>query len=203
MNPARCWSDRPGNVFEKSNNVVIRSLFDLQDLRNGETRSLANFRRILLWDLAQLCHRLAGKHLNLQPNLELPLIRPDFAHFWPRITIDHSRNIKAACLSEKRFVDNAKHLRTARAIACVVVSAPALGATTVSPLTQSDSTPLREKRPARRLTNAGAQETPVVVQTHSAAGQKVRDCCDRLFVAAGAGAYRKDQITERKPGARF
>ena len=54
-----------------------------------------------------------------------------------------------------------------------------------------------------RSTNACAQETSVVLQTHPAAGEKVRDCCDRLFAAARGGTYRQDEITQRKPGARL
>jgi len=42
--------------------------------------------------------------------MKLALVRPDFAHLWPGITIDHSRNIKAACLREKRFVFNGAEL---------------------------------------------------------------------------------------------
>jgi len=41
------------------------------------------------------------------------LVRPDFAHLWPGITIDHSGNIKAAWLREKRFVDHANHVNHA------------------------------------------------------------------------------------------
>ena len=52
-------------------------------------------------------------------------------------------------------------------------------------------------------TNACAQETSVVLQTHPSAGEKVRDCCDRLFAAARRGTYRQDEITQRKPGARL
>ena len=52
-------------------------------------------------------------------------------------------------------------------------------------------------------TNACAQETSVVLQTHPAAGEKVRDCRDRLFAAARRGTYRQDEITQRKPGARL
>jgi hypothetical protein len=52
-------------------------------------------------------------------------------------------------------------------------------------------------------TNACAQETSVILQTHPAAGEKVRDCCDRLFTAARRGTYRQDEITQRKPGARL
>jgi hypothetical protein len=54
-----------------------------------------------------------------------------------------------------------------------------------------------------RSTNACAQETSVVLQTHPAAGEEVRDCRDRLFAAARRGTYRQDEITQRKPGARL
>src|SRR5882757_11510182 len=100
MNPPCCRPDRTGNIFEKSNHIVIRPLFNLQDFRNGKARTLPNLRSILLRNLAEFRHRLAGKNLDIQPNLKLALVRPDFAHLWPGITIDHSRNIKAACLRE-------------------------------------------------------------------------------------------------------
>src|SRR6266513_2297751 len=145
MNPARCRSDRRRNVFEKSNNVVIGPLLDLQDFRNRKPRALANLSSVIFRNLAKLCHRLAGENLNIQPNLKFALVRPDFAHLWPGITIDHSRNIKAACLREKRFVDHTKHLRTGRAIGALSSAHPVPGATTLSPLTQSDSTALQEK----------------------------------------------------------
>jgi len=54
-----------------------------------------------------------------------------------------------------------------------------------------------------RSTNAGAQETAVVLQTHPAAGEKIRDRCDRLFAAPRAGTYRHDEITQGKPSARL
>src|SRR5207248_11675072 len=55
-------------------------------------------------NLAKLRHRLTGENLNLQPNLKLTFVRPDFAHLRPGMTIDHCGNIKAACLREKPFV---------------------------------------------------------------------------------------------------
>jgi hypothetical protein len=54
-----------------------------------------------------------------------------------------------------------------------------------------------------RSTNACAQKTSVILQTHPAAGEKVRDCCDRLLAAPRGGTYRQDEITQRKPGARL
>jgi hypothetical protein len=51
------------------------------------------------------------------------------------------------------------------------------------------------------LTNAGAQKTAVVVQTHLAAGEEIRHRCDRLPVAVRAGANCQDEITQGKPCA--
>ncbi|PYK10838.1 MAG: hypothetical protein DME61_02435 [Verrucomicrobia bacterium] len=51
---------------------------------------------------------------------------------------------------------------------------------------------------AASLTNAGAQETPVVVQTHLAAGEKIRHRCYRLPVAIRAGTHRQDEVTQGK-----
>jgi hypothetical protein len=54
-----------------------------------------------------------------------------------------------------------------------------------------------------RLANAGAQETSVILHAYLAAGQKIRHCCNRFGAAARAGTNCQDQITERKPSARF
>src|SRR5213593_1726424 len=105
MNPARCRADRFSHVLKKSDDVVVRSPFDFQDSGNRKSRSLPNFPSVFFWDLAQLGHLLAGEHFDLQPNLELAFVRPDFAHLWPGITVDHSGNIKASGLSEKAFVN--------------------------------------------------------------------------------------------------
>ncbi len=54
---------------------------------------------------------------------------------------------------------------------------------------------------AASLTNACAQETPVVLQTHLAAGEKIRHRGYRLPVAVRAGTDRQDEITQGKPCA--
>lgn len=53
------------------------------------------------------------------------------------------------------------------------------------------------------LTNAGAQEAPVVLQTHPATGEKICDGCDRLFAAPRARTHCQDKITQRQPGTRL
>jgi hypothetical protein len=45
--------------------------------------------------LAQLGHRFARERFDLQPDLELALIRPKLTHFGPGITINHWMKIKA------------------------------------------------------------------------------------------------------------
>src|SRR4030095_7284903 len=103
MNPSRSRSDRFGYIFEKSDYVVIGSLFDFEDLLDRESRSLSNLSSVLFRNLAKLCHRFASEHFNFQPDFKLALVRPDFAHLRPGITVDHSGNIKATAMSGKRF----------------------------------------------------------------------------------------------------
>ncbi|PYJ52484.1 MAG: hypothetical protein DME87_00005, partial [Verrucomicrobia bacterium] len=44
-----------------------------------------------------------SERFNFEPNLVLAFVRPNLAHFWPGITIDHYRKIKASALGGKRF----------------------------------------------------------------------------------------------------
>src|SRR2546426_473592 len=104
MDPTRRRSDRLRDVFQKCNHVVIGPFLDLDDFRNGEPRSLSDFRRVDFGNLTEFGHPFAGKHLNLQPDLELALVRPNLTHLWPGITINHTGKIKAGRKSEKRFV---------------------------------------------------------------------------------------------------
>src|SRR5882724_7838952 len=123
MDPARRAAYRLSNVFEKSDDVVVGSLFDFQNLRNRKSRSFSNFGSVLLWNLAKLRHRLTSEYFDLQPDLEFALVRPDFAHLWPGITVDHCIKIKATALREKCFVH-------ALAVACAVLSAVAFSVRT-------------------------------------------------------------------------
>src|SRR5438093_2073171 len=205
MNPARRRADRFSYVFEKSDHVVVRSLFDFQDLRNRKSRPFSNFCSVLLWDLAQVCHRLAGEHLNLQPDLEFACVRPDSAHVWPGVTVDHCITIKATDLREKCFVLFNAALYTSK-----MTSAVAHGAKTSSTLKTAhygatsraslffrssseaaagqknrSSDQILERlvkmpiRTGRRLADLCAQEASVVVQSHLAAGKKIGDRCHR------------------------
>src|SRR5437773_11918100 len=103
MNPARRRPDRFGYILEKSDDVVVSSLFDFENLRNREPRSFSNLSSILFRNLAKLRHCLAGEHFNFPPDFKLSLVRPDVAHLRPGITVDHAGNIKGSAMSEKRF----------------------------------------------------------------------------------------------------
>jgi hypothetical protein len=52
------------------------------------------------------------------------------------------------------------------------------------------------------LANAGAQEAPVILHAHLAAGQKVCDRCHCFFATSRAGTDCQYQIPERKPSTR-
>src|SRR6266508_4642308 len=104
MDPARSWPNGVSHIFKKSNDVVIRPLFNLRDFRDGEPRPFPNFGRVFLRNLAKFCHCLTGNHLDLQPNLKFSFVRPNLTHLWPGIAINHCGNIKASSSCEKRFV---------------------------------------------------------------------------------------------------
>ena len=124
MDPTRRRSDRFSHVLKKSDDIVVRPLLYLQNFWNRKSRPLPNFRCVILWDLAKLGHRLAGEHFNLQPDLEFALVRPDLAHFWPGITVNHYIKIKAASVGEKCFVfANRSRILAKSAAACAVLSA--------------------------------------------------------------------------------
>src|SRR6476659_1135435 len=82
---------------------MVSSLFDFEDRRDREPRSFSNLSSVIFRNLAKLRHRLAGEHFNFQPDFKLSLVRPDFAHLRPRITVDHAGNIKGTAVSGKRF----------------------------------------------------------------------------------------------------
>jgi hypothetical protein len=83
MDPARCRSDIRCNVFEKRDDVVIGALFDFENVRYRKARLLANFNGVILRDLTEPGHRLAGENFDLEPDLELALIGPNVRHLRP------------------------------------------------------------------------------------------------------------------------
>ena len=53
------------------------------------------------------------------------------------------------------------------------------------------------------LANASAQETSVILYSYLAAGQEIRDSCNCFCAATRARTNCQDQISQRKPIARF
>src|SRR5690349_1567794 len=96
MNPAGCRTHRRRDVLEKGDDVVVRPLFDLENLRNRKARLLPNFGSVFFRNLAELGHCLASQDFNLEPDLVFPFVRPDLAHLRPGITINHAAKIKGS-----------------------------------------------------------------------------------------------------------
>src|SRR2546430_11926695 len=96
MDPAGRWPNRFRDVFQKCDDVVVRALLDLSDLLNRETRASPDFHCVRLRNLTALGHSFAGEHFNFQPDLKLALVRPNLAHRWSGIAINHIRKIRRA-----------------------------------------------------------------------------------------------------------
>jgi hypothetical protein len=89
------------------------------------------------------------------------------------------------------------------AVACAVLSAVAFKHENKASAQESGLYSIARNRGRPRLADAGAQETPVLVHTHPAAGKKVRNRRDRLPAAVCAGTDCQDEIPQRKPAARL
>src|SRR6188474_2108705 len=100
MHPARGRTDRCGHVLQKGNDVMVCSLLDFRDLAAGKARALPDFNRVRLWNLTRLCHCLASEGLDLEPDLELAVFRPELAHLRPGIAVNHPPKIRAGRGSE-------------------------------------------------------------------------------------------------------
>jgi len=82
---------------EEGDDVVLHFALDLVDPRHVELglRALVpDVLRRLLGDHAQLRQRGAGMGLDLEPDAELGLGRPDIGHFLAAVTGDHVRRLQ-------------------------------------------------------------------------------------------------------------
>ena len=104
MDPARGRANVGSHIFQKRDDVVVRSLFNLKDLLDIELPFFANNCGVFLRNQPQPCHRFAGEGFNFEPDLEFALVRPDGAHLRPGITVNHPGNIKALPKAEKRLL---------------------------------------------------------------------------------------------------
>src|SRR5213080_3026364 len=112
MNPARRRANVGGHIFQKSDDVVVRPLFNFGNLVDLELPFLANGRGVFFRNQTQPSHRFAGDSFNFQPDLEFARLRPDRAHLRPGITVNHPGNIKALAKAGKVYYKK-KTLRTA------------------------------------------------------------------------------------------
>ena len=84
----------------EGNDIVVGDLLNLVDLGHSEIGMRANPRGLIGGDtaLAQLGLCFAGENLDLLPNVELVLKRPDVAHLGQRVALDHPRIPFARCV---------------------------------------------------------------------------------------------------------
>src|SRR5213596_3428141 len=101
MNPARRRANVGRYIFQKSDDVVVRPLFNFGNLIDLELPFLANGRGVFFRNQTQPSHRFAGDSFNFQPDLEFARLRPDRAHLRPGITVNHPGNIKALAKAGK------------------------------------------------------------------------------------------------------
>src|ERR1700730_3534076 len=148
MDPTRRWSNRLRDIFDEGDDVVIGPFFNFQDFRDREACSLSNFGGVGFWNLTQFGHGLTGQYLDLEPDLKFALVRPDPAHFWSGITVDHCAKIKSLLTSRKCFVPEKKSLRGTNH--------------------RSD---LESRLSIFALANAGADKTAVLLNAHFSAAK--------------------------------
>src|SRR5205085_12344396 len=104
MDPARGRANVGGDVFEKSDDVVVRPLFNFGDLIDLELPFLANDRGVFFRNQTQPRHRFAGDGFDFEPDLKFAFVRPDGAHLRSGITVNHPENIKALPNPGKRLL---------------------------------------------------------------------------------------------------
>src|ERR1700730_400344 len=175
MDPPRRRSDRLRHIFKECDDVVIGPFLDLQNLGNGKERALSDFCSIAFGDLAEFGHGFASQHLDFEPDLKFALVRPDLAHFWSGITVDHCAKIKSLLRSRKCFMPQKKSLRGTNH--------------------RSD---LESRLSIFALANAGADETAVLLNAHFPAAKKISHCCDGLFWILRARTDGENQVAQRQ-----
>ncbi len=87
MDVAGSRSDLLGDTCQERDDVVIGFLFDLADAVDGEAGFAFDGAQVFLRDLA----RFAGQDLDLEPDVELVLQRPDPAHHFAAVTMYHDQ----------------------------------------------------------------------------------------------------------------
>src|ERR1035438_9963084 len=88
-----------GDVGGKRNDIVVGGALDLGDAFDVELRATLDGREVFLWNTT----RLASQNLDLKPDGELVLLRPNLAHHLAAVSANHD----ATRLADDRSVVNA------------------------------------------------------------------------------------------------
>ena len=89
MDPAGGLPDMDGHLLKEGDHVVIGPLFDLTHLLDAEGSLLADRLGILLGDDPKLGHSLTGQSLDLKPDFQFSLLRPNGAHLGAAVAFNH------------------------------------------------------------------------------------------------------------------
>src|ERR1017187_8055248 len=81
----RSRADVLGDVGQKSDNVMVGRPLDLADTLDIEFRAALDGRQVFRRNLAGL----ASQNLNLEPDRELVLVRPNLAHHLAAVSANH------------------------------------------------------------------------------------------------------------------
>ena len=161
MDPARGRANVGGDVFEKSDDVVVRPLFNFGDLVDLELPFLPNDGGVFFGNQTQPRHRFAGDGFDFEPDLKFAFIRPDGAHLRSGITVNHPGNIKALPKAGKRLLQKE--------------NAPAA------------QLPERSKITFPNLADLGAQEPAVIFDSYLTAAEQVGNGGNSFAAASSAG----------------
>jgi len=96
MDEARFIADELGQMREEGDDVVLHLALDFVDALYVEPRlaaALPDRLRGLLRNDAEFRQCVAGMRLDLEPDAEFGLGRPDGDHFGPRIARNHGRRL--------------------------------------------------------------------------------------------------------------
>src|ERR1051326_2910517 len=88
MNPAARGSQLLRHRTRERDHVVVRLAEELAHAL-GLNRRDTQLGHVLLGDHTELGPRLAHRQLDLQPQLQAVLVRPDATHCFPRVSRDH------------------------------------------------------------------------------------------------------------------
>ena len=116
MDEARVRPDELGEMGQEGDDVVLGDALDLVDALDVEGRRAALFPDglgRLLRDDAELGQRVAGMRLDLEPDAEARLGRPDGDHFRARIARDHQPLLTAEISAPPSDLRGSAHARPA------------------------------------------------------------------------------------------